>query len=750
MNMHKTRQWLGKWIGSGISFEERLAPIFKKEFYAEKEIANATAYVCGLGLFEMKVNGTLPDDTLLNPSHTQYSKTVLYRTFDITSLLKCDKNKITVEMGNGFFNETTNIWHWEAAPWRSSPKLIADIVIEYTDGSSETIATDEDWLVTLDGPITANSIYYGETYDARRKEFNWQKACLADAPESKLKEQYIPPIRRINTFAPEKIQRLADGAFVITAPEMVTGWAKIRIDAPEGAEVYITYNERLTDDGHVRKIGKGEGRDGNWFPNGYIQQDCFISNGEAFEYEPKFSYKGFKYIQVEGIENLCADDVELYRIANDVEIISEFTCSDPDINRLHKIAVNTMLNNFQGKPTDTPVWEKNGWLGDANMALQMMMFNFDMSRFLPSFIDIMKDCFDEYGSVPVIAPSVNWSIENSPVWNSIFVFGVLELVRHCNMYDYANEIYPTLREYAVKNILEIKEKGWVWNAKGLADWVAPAGDVNLDVICNTSEGAEICCTAFVEKMLDTMRELASCVYAPEEDNDEYSEAIKKILDEFYKRFYKADKKIYETTFWEPKGKRTKYRQTSNLLPLAFSFAKNSEEVAKNLAEDVIRKDYHLDTGCVGTKFILPVLCDYGYTDVAYKVLTQKTYPGWGSWLESDTDSAWESWEPLTRSLNHYFLATYDEFFFTHLAGIRSVCGGYETITIKPVLDFGLDFVKTKIKTPRGILRIEWKKTEGGYEVEIEIPEGTTANIILLDRTKEVCTGGIHKFKVYFN
>ena len=197
------------------------------------------------------------------------------------------------------------------------------------------------------------------------------------------------------------------------------------------------------------------------------------------------------------------------------------------------------------------------------------------------------------------------------------------------------------------------------------------------------------------------------------------------------------------------GKRTEYRQTSNLLPLAFCLASKAEaeEVAKNLAEDVIRKDYHLDTGCVGTKFILPVLCEYGYTDVAYKVLTQTTYPSWGSWLESDTDSAWESWEPLTRSLNHYFLATYDEFFFTHLAGIKFVDNGYSWVKIEPVLKFGLDFVKTKIKTPKGILRIEWTKSEGGYEIEAEIPEGTTAQINLLDKIKATCFGGIYKFTI---
>ncbi len=745
--MHKTREWLGKWIGSGINIDERLAPIFKKEFEIKKEITCAKAYVCGLGLFEMKVNGALPDDTLLNPAHTQYSKTVLYRTFDITDLLKSGKNSVTVELGNSFLNETTPVWDWHKASWRSAPKMIADIIIEYADGTSQTVATGEDWLVTLDGPITANSIYLGEVYDARRTEFEWKNACIADAPEGALKEQYMPPMRRISTFAPEKIERLADGGFVVTAPEMLTGWAKIKIKAPEGTEVYITYGEKLTDSGAVQRIGKFEGHGGEWWPESYIQRDCFISGGEEFEYEPKFSYKGFKYIQVDGVQSLCAEDVEMYRIANDVEIISEFECSDKNLNRLHKIAVNTMLNNFQGKPTDTPVWEKNGWLGDANCALHMMMYNFDMSTYLASFIDIMKDCFEEYGSVPVIVPSANWSIKNSPVWNSVFVFGVKALVDYCGMYDYAREVYPALKAYAKSNIDELRELGWAWGTRALADWVAPIGDENVMVEPDPSEGAEICCTAFVAQMLDTMRMLTYYVDASEEDEEEYFDAMEKICDEFHKRFYKADKKIYETSVWNPKGNRTKYRQTSNLLPLAFDLApfEDADEIAKNLARDFINRDYHLDTGCTGTRFVLPVLCDYGYTDIAYKVLTQTTYPSWGMWLESDTDSAWESWERTTRSLNHYFLATYDEFFFTHLAGIRHIKNGYEYVDISPVLDFGLDFVKAKIKTPKGILRSEWKKTEGGYEVEIEIPEGTTAHIDLLGKLQGACTSGIYKF-----
>lgn len=740
--------WLGKWISAEMTVEDRFAPIFKKEFDIAKSIVSAKAYICGLGLFEIKINGILPDDTLLNPAHSQYSQTVLYRVFDIADFLKTGENILTVELGNSFFNEPTDVWDWHKASWRSAPKLIADIVIDYSDGTSEIIATDDTWLVTLDGPITANSIYLGETYDARRTEFNWHNAKLTDAPQGKLKEQCMPPIRRINEFKPQNVNRLENGSYVITSPEMVTGWAKIRIDAPKNTEVYITYNENLKDDGTVQRIGKGEGHDGKWWPQGYIQQDCFISNGEPFDYEPKFSYKGFRYIQIDNVEKLNESDITIYRVANDVEIISDFTCSDEMINKMHRIMRNTLLNNFQGKPTDTPVWEKNGWLGDANCALATMMYNFDMSKYMASFIDIMADCLHEFGSVPVIVPSANWSIKNSPVWNSIFVFGTQALIDYCGMTDYAEKLYPDLKIYAHKNIDELKELGWTWGTRGLSDWVPPMGDKNLMVDPDPSEGAEICCTAFIYAMLESMVYIAE-ILGKSEDIPEYKAAMEQIYKAFNDKFYNPDLRIYETTVWNQKGNRTKYRQTSNLLPLAFGLVpeEHKKAVTENLANDFISRDYHLDTGCTGTKFVLPVLSNNGYSDIAFKVLTQTTYPSWGFWLENGTDSAWESWELTTRSKNHYFLATYDEYLYTHIAGIRDVRNAYRNFTVAPALDCGLEFAKASIKSPAGLIRCEWQKGENGYTVEVEIPEGAEAKIRLGDKIDTVQSGGTKLYNI---
>ncbi len=726
--------WSGRWISADMTVEDRFAPVFKKEFYVNKDIDSVSVYICGLGLFEMRVNGNLPDDSVLNPAHTQYSSTVLYRVFDVTEFVKNGYNCITVELGNSFYNENGGVWNWQTASWRSAPKLIADIVVNYADGTYETVSTDTSWLVTKNGPTVSNSIYSGETIDARKTEntFCWENALYAEAPEGELKIQNMPPIRRVASMKPLKIEK-NNGSYIITAPEMTTGWIAVKINVPENTCVTITYGEKLDENGFVPLIGKGEGRDGNWWPESYIQQDKFISNGKPFVFEPKFSYKGFKYVQIDNyIGNLTADDIIIYRVANDVSVISDFECSDESVNKLHALAKRTIINNFQGKPTDTPVWEKNGWLGDASCGLETMMYNFDMSSFLSSFVDTMADCFKEFGSVPVMVPSAAWGVENSPVWNTVFVFAVKALCDYCGKIYYAEKLYPSLREFALNDIEYFSNNGWVWGTRGLSDWVSPSGEENKACGCMASEGAEICGTAYVYKMLKTMVQIA-LMLSKNEDAEEYASAAENILSAFNKNFYNAETGIYETTFWKQEAKRdSHYRQTSNLVPLAFGMVPETERkaVAEKLNEDIVNRNYHIDTGCIGTKYILSVLINCGYTDTAFKVLTQKTYPSWGFWLENGSDSAWESWETDTRSKNHYFLATYDEALYSHFAGICDIKNGFKHFTVKPCLDCPLQFVNSHIDTPKGRIVSSWSKTDNGVYVKITVPKDSTAKIIL--------------------
>ncbi len=727
----------GNWISADMSVEERFAPVFKKNLSVCRKIKNAKISVCGLGLFELEINGKLPDDTVLNPVHSQYSQSVFYRVFDVTQLLSQGENTLTVTLGQGFFNETSFVWKWNEASWRSSPKLIADIEIEYENGETELISTDESWLVSRNGPITANSIYYGETHDARRVESEWKNAILTDAPSGILKEQKEPFIRRIQSFAPKKITKNGE-SFIVESPEMTTGWVAIRLNLPEGRKVTVTYAETLDSQGFVTKIGKNEGRDGNWWPDAYIQQDTFISGGEETVFEPKFSYKGFKFIQIDGCENLSVDDIVIHKIANSVEVISEFECSDEMLNKLHSLMRRTLLNNFQGKPTDTPVWEKNGWLGDANCALETMMYNFGMDGFMRSFVDTMADCMHEYGKVPVIVPTADWGVDNSPVWNTIFVFAPLAIYDYCGNKAYLEKLYPDLRTFALNDIEELRALGNTWGVRGLSDWVAPSGEEDGATINDPSEGAEICCTAYIYAMLRAMVRIAE-VLGKSDDANEYKSAANEIRDAFNEKFYNAEKGIYETTVWNPKGKRERYRQTSNLLPLAFGLVsdENKEKVLKNLADNFIGRGCRLDTGCTGTKYVLPVLFENGYSDIASNVMLQTAYPSWGYWIINGHDSAWESWEKATRSLNHYFLGTYDEAYFSYLGGIRNIRNGYESFTVAPMLDCVLNWVKVNIKTPRGIAACEWKKANGGCTVRITVPDGATADVNLIFGKKKI-------------
>lgn len=742
----------GKWIGTSMTIEDRRAPVFKKTFIIEKNVKKAEMLICGLGLFEFKINGKLPDDTVLNPAHTQYNRTVLYRAFDISDLLVSEKNEITVELGHSFFNETTNVWDWDKASWRSSPKLIADLNIIYENDEAESIFTDEDWEYTLDGQIVSNSIYYGEVHDLRKTDFKWEKAVLVDAPEGELKLQNMPPIRRIDEFKPEKIEKLCDGTYLITAPEMITGWAKFNLCLPENTEIKVVYSENLNDEGYIQKIGKYEGHDGPWWPDEYIQQDAFIGNGKPCELEPKFSYKGFRYIQVENCPvKITEDKVTIYRVANDMEVISEFECSNESINKLHEIMQRTLFNNFQGKPTDTPVWEKNGWLGDFSCGLTSIMFNFQMKEYLENFVDVMNDCFEAYGNVPVMVPSANWGLGNSPVWNTVYIFSCEALLDYCNEKEYVKALYPNLKKFALIDIDTLKNQGWVWGHRGLADWLSPMGEENGEIDPGSSEGCEICGTAFIYKMLLSITRIAE-ILGETEDINIFKNACENIFKAFNDKFYNSEKQIYETTFWEQKGLRTKYRQTSNLLPLAFGMVpdENKKAVLENLTNDIIEKDYHFDTGCTGVKFVLPVLYYNGYSDVAYKVLTQKTYPSWCFWLENGADTAWESWETTTRSQDHYFLGSYDEVFFTHFAGLKDVREGYKSFTISPQFDCGLEYVNVSVKTPFGKLVSSWKiNDDDTITVKVVIPEGTNAKIILSakESIEEALDGGEYIRKI---
>lgn len=758
------KDWKGTWIGLGKTPEESRASVcLRREFHLKKPVVRAFAHICGLGFFSLSCNGKSADDSVMNPSVTQYNETVLYCTYDLTHFLQQGQNAIGVQLGNSFYNEIGGVWNWETAAWRDAPKMIFYMRICFNDGSEEVILSDSDWKATDEGPIRSNSMYYGEVYDARKQitgfdtpafdDRNWVSAVTMKPPQGALCAQMHVPVRRIAKYKPESIVKLGENSWRVQSPQMVAGWIRLtEIAGRPGDRITLTYGQKLDTDGQVHRYGSADGELSDWYPHARFQQDVYILCGSGNEcFEPTFNYKGFEYVQIDGIQGeLTENQITIYRISNDVQETAEFHCSNEMLNRLHHCMKIAMSNNFEGEHCD-PMLEKNGWLGDINVSLASLMFNFDMPGCLPNMIRLMEDCQKHYGLVPIMLPTADWAIENMAVWNTLLVYAINDLKNYFGAELFAIEHYDAMRTFAMRDIEDISKNGWTWMDDQLGDWVSPMGGTDPNVNCQeqSSEGSGLIGTAFVYGVLQILCEYAHFLNR-ENDRICYENAMHNIYQAFQEKYFDTTLKLYQTDCWNPIGKRTQYRQTSNLVALAFGLVPKEEipAVVENLVQDIVSKDNHLDTGCVGTRYILPILCDYGYEELAYKVVTQKTYPSWGYWLEHGAKSAWEMWESTSRSLDHYFLGTYDEWFFTHLGGIRNIRNGFETFSVRPVFCRNIDHVRVKLNTVRGELISEWKRDEtDNITICLTVPFSAKARIELPNQIVTVGSGR-HTFQIH--
>ena len=727
--------------------EDRAAPMFRKRFNVDdKKIEKARLYISGLGMYEASINGDAVTDAVMEQGNTQYTKTVPYGVYDVGELLEKGENVIGVTLGHGFFNEDEGVWNWPSAPWRDLPKLLAQLEITYADGSVEKILTDESWQATSAGPTTYNSIYSGEEYDARLEMPGWDTAAYASsgawhaaavtaAPAGTLKFQYTPPMRRIDTFAPKTVEKIGEGKYAVYSPEMVTGWAKLKnLKAAAGDEIKISYCEKISDGVPVKF-------DSGWFPRRTFQQDIYTFKGDPAgeTFEPRFSYKGYEYILIEGYGGeLTADNVEIYRIASDMDFTSAFSSSNSLIDKMHKLMLTTTTNNLQGKPTDTPVWEKNGWVGDLNVASETMMFNHDMSNFLKYFEETLNDVQTAEGWVEVIAPNAGWSWGDNVVWNSVYILMLEDMYNTYGNRSLIESQYARIKKQIDYQISKSKnQNGWTWNAGEVGDWVSPMGgtDPNVGYSEPASEGSAIVGTGYFYLSLQTMAKFADMM-GRRDDAADYRSAMDNVAEAFNSKYLKQDAATgayyYDTGTWSQTGTRTQYRQTSNIVALMMDVVPRSKKqsVIDTLLKDIEEKGNHLDVGIIGARYILPTLTELGYEDVAYQILTADTYPSWGHMALNGT-SLWEMWENTTRSRDHYFLGTYDQYLFEYLGGVKGMEEGYKTFTLEPNVLGDLAYVNVGLDTVRGDLESRWTLDENNALVyTVEIPVGSTATVKL--------------------
>ncbi len=721
MGLLNSDDWEGEWI-EGKSHGESTSSdpfqgtkkipygyLLRKEFSVDKDIARARVYVSGLGYYELYINGDKVGDSVLDPGWTDYKKRVLYSTCDVSKYLKKGENAVGIMLGNGRYIKAYGY---------GSPRVLLQLNIEFTDDTSESIVTDNTWK-TAQGPIVANDIYNGETYDARLEKLgwdtsfyddsDWDEAKIADGPGGKLVSQAnFPPIKVTRIIQPRQITNPQPEVYVYDFGQNFTGWVRLCVNGPRGTNVSLRYAELLHEDGMINAV-----------PNrGAKATDTYILKGEGEEvYEPRFTYHGFRYVEVAGFPGTpTLESIEGRVVHSAVEPVGGFVCSNSLINHIHRNVLWGQLSNLMSVPTDCPQRdERMGWMGDAQLSAEEAIYNFDMAGFYTKWLEDIRDSQAEDGSVPDVVPPYWSNYPADPAWGTACV-----VIPWC-LYQYYRDERVLEQNYSVikkwVDFLSTKSEDYIVSYFKYGDWCPPAHVKPVDT------PMELTSTWYYYHDALILSKIAHILGRPDEA-EHYSQLSSKIKEAFNKKFLKDDH--YATG-----------SQTCNVLPLFLDMVPEDKKqaVLKNLIDDiVVTHGAHLNTGIVGTRYILDVLTKYGQANLAYKLAVQTTYPGWGYMIREGATTLWERWEYLAEggmnSHNHIVFGSVDAWFYKTLAGINidSASPGFRRINIKPYIVGNLKYVSASIKTIRGMVSSSWTRRDNSLVLNVTLPVNSQAKV----------------------
>jgi len=715
-----------KWIGRrGVTGNESApAPLMRKKIDLSKEVKEAILYVTGLGQYEGFVNGIMLDERIVfAPTTSDYEKRVYYNKYDVTDKLTAGDNTLLFVLGRGryAFNTAGTPWNGETADWIDAVKMIAVLEITYTDGTTETVITDESWQAKASG-ILQDCMYMGETFDARLhapdSEEGWEACIIAKAPKGKLEYDYSEPIAITERVAPISCTKVRDGVFVYEFTPYITGWVELKLDCPEGCEVSIQYTERVAENGEVVL-------EHQITPNGRLQKDFFISAGEPMTYRPMFSYKGFHYVQVEGAENLTISDAVACFVHNDIDSAAEFSCSNELVEWIHHAFRRTVLCNFHGLATDTPVFEKHGWAGDAAAVAPGVLYNFNAHKFYRKWLNDFRDSQLDSGEISVIVPTPGWGLTGKTGWKAVcgptpaldvcYPQLVYQLYMCYGDTDVLAEHYESLKKYAAF----LKE--WTKDdlcKKGLGDWLPPTGNI-MEEYAEPPEGPQVVESAYHVRIFELVALIAAAL-GKDEDAKAFQAERARLVDLFNQTYFDEERGYY------CRAEYTDFRQAGNVMALAFGIptpeikARVLDALLKNLEE----RDYHLQTGMYLTHYLPITLSEMGYHDIAYKVMTAKGYPGWDYMRVNGATTISEAWEYIgCRSHCHYANGAAASWIASHLMGIKPLEPGYKKVKITPNLPDDIDFASFTLDTVRGSISVKCERKEGELVKEISVANG---------------------------
>ncbi len=742
--------WKAKWIGlesitnsgeqlTGFVHTRLAARYLRKEFDLKTEVKNARLYISGVGLYECFINGEKVSDDIFAPSATEYTKRVFYNVYDITNFLYSDKNTIGVILGNGRYVSMRLDWDKSSGvpPLINYgfPKLICQLEIEYNDGEKEVVTSDSSWKISTKGPIVANNEYDGEEYNANFElgnwlenkyhcdGSNWEDARIVEGPIGKLVAQPNPNIRIMKELRPIGIEKNKKGGYILDMGQNMVGFLHVNLYGIANAPLKMRFAETLSPDGSLYLDNM----------RGAEVTDTYIpSKDGVFSWEPKFTYHGFRYVEITGLDTMPSADNFIGKVMYDrLEDIGSFETSNKILNQIYRNTYWGLIGNYRSFPTDCPQRdERMAWLGDRSMGCFGESFMFDIGLFYEKWEQDIEDCQKETGSIPDQAPTY-WkiytqNISDNVTWPSTFIFVPQMLYEQLGDIKPIEKHYTQMRlwvNYMVDNYLE----GGLMARDQYGDWCVPPQDPKIifsqDPLQITS--GEIIGTTFFYRVLKQMSTYAELLNK-ENDKQEYLDLADQMKINYNKKYFDEGKALY--------GNNT---VTANLISLMQGLVPEDRklEVFDGLVQR-IENDFnsHVSVGLIGIQFLMRGLTKYRRGDIAYKIATNNTYPSWGYMVENGATTIWELWngntaDPAMNSGNHLMLlGDLIPWCYEDLAGIKTSKDyvGFKKIIMNPYFLEGLDFVNASHESPYGKIVSEWKRENHALLWNITIPCNSSA------------------------
>lgn len=714
--------WKARWIEPGYQEDTilRPCPIFRKQFTLARKPVRAIVYITCHGVYEAELNGKKVGDAYLTPGWTSYPKRLQYQMYEIGNQLKQGINTLEVMLGSGWYRGVLGFEDKENT-YGKTLALLLQAELTYSDGSKEYITTDNSWQCTT-GQVRFADFYNGDIIDYRRERDEWSPVKEKDYGVSNLIATVNEPVRKQESFTPVKIWRTPKGELLADFGQNLVGWVQVKVSGKVGDTIRLDHGEVLDKYGEFYRTNL----------RGARCSDIYVLKGEGVEtLEPVFTFHGFRYVRLKGFrEEVKPEQLTASVIYSDLPQTGSFECSNPLLNQLHHNIVWSQNGNFVDLPTDCPQRdERMGWMGDAQLFSRTAAFNRNVNSFFTRWLaDIAADQFTN-GSVPVVVPNIlggfggvaGWSDAATIIpWNMFEVYADSQLLA---------KQYPSMKawvDYMEKNSTDYMRKETFQYGDWLSFTTEGAAEVNKSAVTDISLIVQAHYAWSVHLLVK-----AAAVLGHQEDSARYSSLLQHLKETFVREYV------------TPGGRVLSGTQTAYVLALHFDLLPEAQRAvaAKRLVENIRSYKNHITTGLLGTSYICHVLSRFGYTDVAYDLLLQETYPSWLYPVKMGATTIWERWDGIKtdssfqhwhmNSFNHYAYGAIGDWMYRVMAGIGidSAGGeGYKKIIIKPHPGGGLDYVKASLQTYYGKVSVHWKRVNGTFYMEVDIPPNTTATV----------------------